>query len=277
MKTNLPHVPRRRWSQNFLRDENIARKIVGAVQLPPPQTIVEIGPGRGALTRHLVELYPQVLAVEVDPDLVGALPETLGHPGNLKIIQQDFLTIDLQHLSEQARHRPLIVIGNLPYHITSPILFRILDNAVLFRRAVFMIQKEVALRITASPNSKQYGILSVLTQYYAQTEYLFTVPASVFHPRPSVDSAVIRLDFPRPEGNKAADETLFRSIVRSTFNQRRKMMRNTLSKLISDTILERINFDFKKRPENLSVDEFVFLANQIHQLLTEKDDQSRNQ
>lgn len=256
-------------SQNFLTDKNIARKIVNALTVPGEVPVVEIGPGKGILTELLVQRPSLVVAVELDSRLAGELPERLGNPPNLELIPGDILKISLEELARSHSSTKLGVIGNLPYHVTSPILFKLIEESAFLQEAVIMVQKEVAERLVAAPGSKQYGILSVQVQYFSRVEYLFTVPASVFRPRPRVDSAVVRLEFRPAEEREAHDEVLFRRIVRACFAQRRKMMRNTLSNLFSSTILGRTKFDFSRRPENLSVAEFVELSNTIHQLLNE--------
>jgi 16S rRNA (adenine1518-N6/adenine1519-N6)-dimethyltransferase len=263
--------PLKRWSQNFLRDANIARKVADALQIPEPRAVVEVGPGQGMLTRFLIEKAEKVIAVEIDPLLVRELPDRLGNPINLEVLEQDFLQTDLSRLLDEIAGHHIAVIGNLPYHITSPIIFKILDSEAIFEEAVFMIQQEVGARISAPPGSKEYGILSVFCQFYSQVDYLFTVPARLFFPRPQVDSAVIRMTFDHHALNRLADPELFRKIVRQTFNQRRKMLRNTLSNLFSQTILEHLSIDLSRRPETLSVNEFVGLSNQIHQMLASND------
>ncbi len=250
----------RRWSQNFLQDRNVAARIVDA--LGAGQQVVEIGPGPGTLTRYLVEKYRRVLAVEVDPDLAEQLPGRLGFPQNLQVLREDFLNLNLRGVLQEADGQSDI-IGNIPYHITSPILFRILDFTGFLRRAVLMVQKEVGERITAAPGSKTYGIPSVLAQFHADSEYLFTVPAALFKPKPKVHSAVIRLCFHHEKEKQVADKKLFTQIVRHTFGQRRKMLRNTLSALFPKAILESVQIDLTRRPEGLSVEEFIRLANQI--------------
>ncbi len=262
-KGSKKHTPRKRWSQNFLNDPNIARKIAGSIQTEHPALILEIGPGKGRLTRFLLNRADLVLGIEIDPDLAQELSPELGYPENLRIIREDFQAIDLPALLKPHRRIEAVIIGNLPYHITSPILFKILDNATLFHQAVFMIQREVAQRIAAAPGSKTYGILSVFCQFYAEVEYLFTVPSHLFYPRPKVDSGVIRLSFFRPEQLPNINTALFREIVRTTFGQRRKMLRNTLSQLYPDAILKKIDMDLTRRPEELSVNEFVNLSNQL--------------
>ncbi len=258
--------PRRRWSQNFLTDPNIARKIARSLTIGSPALIIEIGAGQGMLTQFLIPRAQHLIAIEIDPGLAEELPTRMGEPSALGVLRQDFIEWDLgETLSGYSDHHRAI-IGNLPYHITSPIIFKILDHHALLEQAVFMIQKEVARRIAARPASKEYGILSVLCQFYARVEYLFSVPAHLFFPRPKVDSAVIRLNLLPNAESQVHDPILFREIVRHTFGQRRKMLRNTLSHLYPGAILQQLNTDLTRRPEQLSVKEFADLSNQLHQL-----------
>jgi 16S rRNA (adenine1518-N6/adenine1519-N6)-dimethyltransferase len=262
------HFPKKRWSQNFLTDANIARKIAQSLDIPSPSLIIEIGPGRGMLTKHLLSKASLLYAVEIDPKLAGELPAHMNHPANLQVIEKDFLDIEISELHANHTQMNLGVIGNLPYHITSPILFKVIENYQQITQAVFMVQKEVGQRIAAKPGNKQFGILSVFCQFYAEVKYLFTVPAHLFYPRPKVDSGVIRLQF-RPEAEKhLVNPALFKEIVRQTFGQRRKMLRNTLSNLFPQTILNQINVDLSRRPESLAVEEFVDLTNQLNRFLT---------
>jgi 16S rRNA (adenine1518-N6/adenine1519-N6)-dimethyltransferase len=260
------HHSRRRWSQNFLKDPNIARKIADSLQLDRPALIIEVGSGRGMLTRYLLEGTDKLLCVEIDPLLAEMLPESLDNPLALKVINEDFMEWDFSETIKQYPDHYKGIIGNLPYHITSPILFKTLEQVAHLKQAVFMIQKEVAQRITASPGSKVYGILSVFSQLYAKVEYLFTIPAHLFSPAPRVDSGVIRFSFIPDAESQLLNTALFKEIVRHTFGQRRKMLRNTLSALYPHFILEQLIIDLTRRPESLSVDEFVNLSNQLQKI-----------
>jgi 16S rRNA (adenine1518-N6/adenine1519-N6)-dimethyltransferase len=273
MNQNSKNIfPRKRWSQNFLQDPNIARKIAGIIRLASPVLLIEIGAGSGLLTRHLLEKCDQLLAVEIDSRLAADLPARLEHPANLTVIQQDFLEWDIPAALKKFNGYQIGIIGNLPYHITSPIIFQILDHAPPFHTAVFMVQKEVARRLAAERGNKEYGILSVFCQFYAEVKYLFTVPAHLFFPKPKVDSAVIQLLFrPAPE-KQLLNPALFRELVRRTFGQRRKMLRNSLSTLCPGAILARLNVDLSRRPESLSVEEFMDLSNQLQQILEKMED-----
>ncbi len=255
--------PRKKWSQNFLKDPNIAAKIADSLEIQQSGIIIEIGAGTGILTQQLLNKTDTLVSVEIDPRLAHELKSSLGNPANLSVLQEDFLEIDLKKLLLSYPERKKYIIGNLPYHITSPIIFKTLDHTSLIEQAVFMIQKEVAQRMAAPPGSKQFGILSVFCQFYAQVKYLFTVPSHLFYPRPKVDSGIISLDFLPDAESRVVNMGLFREIVRQTFGQRRKMLRNTLSALYPQTILHQIELDLTRRPEDLSVSEFIDLSNQL--------------
>jgi 16S rRNA (adenine1518-N6/adenine1519-N6)-dimethyltransferase len=241
--------------QHFLRDENIARKIAASLE---PQgkysTVLEIGPGMGVLTKHLLD-RPEFTTwvVEIDRESVAYLEE---HYPDLKprIISWDFLRLDLsEHFTE-----PFAIIGNFPYNISSQILFRILDNRELVPEACGMFQKEVAERVAAKPGSKIYGILSVLVQAWYNIEYLFTVSEHVFSPPPKVKSAVIRLRR-NTQHRLDCDEKLFKEVVKAAFNQRRKTVKNALHAYEIIPGNEQ-HIYFTKRAEQLSVEDFVRLT-----------------
>lgn len=273
MKKIATHpFPRKRWSQNFLQDPNIARKIADTIELASPSLYIEIGPGTGTLTRFLLEKCDHLLAIEIDPQLATELPHRLRHPPNLTIIQQDFLRWDLSHALKKYMNYQIGIIGNLPYHITSPILFHVLDHSSLFTQGVFMMQKEVAQRLAAPPGNKDYGILSVFCQFYAEVKYLFSVPAHLFFPKPEVDSAVIRFSFRTAPEKQLINPTLFQELVRRTFGQRRKMLRNSLLTFCQSETIQKLEIDLSRRPESLSVQEFVQLANQLQQALEKMKD-----
>ena len=260
--------PKKHWSQNFLKDDNIARKISNCLQFTKNAIIVEIGPGTGILTQNLLPLAEKVLAIEIDSQLANSIPEKLNHPGNLQVVNTNFLKINLSDLLQDYNRKPVAIVGNLPYHITSPIIFKILESYQLFTHAVFMMQKEVCLRIVAPHGNKDYGIPSIFCQLYADIEYLFTVPSHLFSPPPKVDSGIVRFTFKNRAEESLIYPPLFKAVVRETFGHRRKMLRNTLSKLISKSILNELKFDLSRRPETLSVAEFIDLSNQIHQMQT---------
>jgi 16S rRNA (adenine1518-N6/adenine1519-N6)-dimethyltransferase len=246
------HRPKKSLGQHFLRDENIARKIVDSLKAEGTDNIIEIGPGNGVLTKYLFARKEySVLAVEIDNDKVEYLRNEF--PGKEdQIIHCDFLKYDLSGFES-----PVALIGNLPYNISSQIFFRILENRSKISEAVCMIQKEVADRLSAGPGTKTYGILSVLLQAYYNIEYLFRVTPKVFFPQPEVFSAVIRLT--RNSISKLeCDEVLFFKVVKACFNQRRKTIKNSIRK-ITDKNLPLIDL-ISKRPEQLSVEQFVELT-----------------
>ncbi len=221
-----PFRPRKRLGQHFLVDPNIGRKIVAALQATPENPVVEIGPGTGALTGFLLARYPHLTAFEIDPRAVVVLKARWPE---LDVRQADVLTINWAELA-QEKGGPLHVVGNLPYYITSPILFALLDARAVLAEAVLMMQREVAKRLVAPPGSKTYGILSVAAQLLATPALLFSVSRHVFRPKPRVESAVVRLTFERPLPD--VDLELLRQVIRTAFNQRRKTLRNSLRRLL---------------------------------------------
>ncbi|HWB62217.1 MAG TPA: 16S rRNA (adenine(1518)-N(6)/adenine(1519)-N(6))-dimethyltransferase RsmA [Chitinophagales bacterium] len=243
--------------QHFLKDENMLLKIADAIgNLSDFKTVVEIGPGMGALTKHLLAQNPgNFYVVELDDrwaeHLNNAYPALRGH-----IIHEDFLRTDLGFLQNPAH-----VVGNFPYNISTQIVFKILEHRQIVERMTGMFQKEVALRIAAKPGSKDYGVMSVLAQAWYEGEYLFDVPPGCFNPPPKVMSGIIRLK--RKNGFVlGCDENMFKRVVKAAFNQRRKTMRNSLKEVVSDKAL-LASAVFEKRPEQLSVQEFVELVNRI--------------
>lgn len=247
--------------QHFLRDHQIASDIVDALVMDDRTKVLEVGPGMGVLTRFLLQKKLETNVVELDRESVGYLksyfPELEGH-----IIEGDFLQIDFR---KQFSTTPFSLIGNFPYNISSQILFKVLENKELMPEVVGMFQKEVAERICAGPGSKTYGILSVLLQAWYDVEYLFTVHENVFDPPPKVKSAVIRLISNR-KTSLGCDEKLFKTVVKSAFNQRRKMLRNSL-KTVTPLFDQLDAATLTKRPEQLSVEEFIQLTNDIEKLL----------
>lgn len=261
--------PLKRFSQNFLINPQIQKNIVQALQILPGDRIIEIGPGKGALTQHIIQEKPGTFfAVEIDSRWADFLETEFS--GKVEIIRDDFLSINLANFRSGPK---LKIIGNLPYHITSPILFQLIDHFTLFDSAVLMVQKEVAKRIVAKPSSKEYGIPSVLCQTYADVEYLFEVKSGNFFPVPGVDSAVFRLQFfDTIEGLN--NISLFRKIVRSTFNTRRKMLRNSLSRTFDKSAVYSLSsVDLNRRPEELTAQDFKHVANELDNLLTQVRDE----
>ncbi len=250
--------PLKRFGQNFLTAPHIQKKIVNALQIESRDVVLEIGAGKGALTQFIVRAQPaRFLAVELDPRWAELLQQQFGR--RMELIRDDFLNIDVTQIAPHLK-----VIGNIPYHITSPIIFKLIDSYTHLQRAVLMVQKEVAQRLVAGPGSKAYGILSVSLQSYGQVRYLFEVKRGNFFPRPEVDSAVVQIDF-FPALTEVQNETLYRKIIRHCFNYRRKMLRNSLSRIFDKTIVYSLeSIDLNQRPEALPVKAFKNLANELN-------------
>lgn len=254
--------PKKRLGQNFLKDPNTARRIVDALQAPAEAAVVEIGPGTGALTGALAARWQNFLALEVDERAVDHLGTAL--PG-VAVRHQDVLAADWAALADE-RGSPLYVIGNLPYYITSPILFSLLDARRHLAEAVVMMQLEVAERLVAAPRTKQYGILSVQTQLFAHPTLLFRVSRNVFHPKPAVTSAVVRLDFSAPPIDAhPVDPMLVRSVIRAAFNQRRKTLHNSLHAWTREKGIRLPEPWARSRAEALTPAAFVALASYLSQ------------
>ena len=248
--------------QHFLKDQDIARRIAESLPLREASPVLEIGPGMGVLTKYLLQNpLINLRAVEIDSESVVYLHQ---HFPQLEVIEGDFLQMDLNKLYDGK----FSVIGNFPYNISSQILFKVLDYKDKIPNVAGMLQKEVAERIASKPGKKAYGILSVFMQAYYHVEYLFTVSEHVFDPPPKVKSAVIR--FTRNEVQHLdCDEKLFRTVVKTAFNQRRKTMRNSLKPLVPKENLMYADAIFDKRPEQLGVAEFVELTNMVENALKE--------
>lgn len=254
--------PKKFLGQHFLKDLQVAQDIANTVDACPELPILEVGPGMGVLTQFLMTKERPLKVVELDFESVAYLRENFPALGN-NIIEQDFLKMDLTQLFEG---KPFVLTGNYPYNISSQIFFKMLDYKELIPCCTGMIQKEVAERMAAGPGSKTYGILSVLIQAWYRVEYLFTVHEHVFNPPPKVKSAVIRMT--RNETQElGCNEKLFKQIVKTTFNQRRKTLRNSISPILDKTNPLMADPIFNKRPEQLSVQEFIDLTNRVEQAL----------
>ena len=259
--------PKKFLGQHFLKDLSIAKDIADTVDECPGLPILEVGPGMGVLTQFLMEKGREVKVVELDFESVAYLRENFpALEGN--IIEDDFLKLKLEKLFDG---RPFVLTGNYPYNISSQIFFKMLDYKDLIPCCTGMIQKEVAERIAAGPGSKTYGILSILIQAWYKVEYLFTVHEHVFDPPPKVKSAVIRMT--RNETKElGCNERLFKLIVKTTFNQRRKTLRNSISSILEKGNPLSNDPVFNKRPEQLSVQEFIELTNRVETALKDKAD-----
>ena len=254
--------PKKFLGQHFLKDLQVAQDIANTVDACPELPILEVGPGMGVLTQFLMTKERPLKVVELDFESVAYLRENFPALGN-NIIEQDFLKMDLAQLFEG---KPFVLTGNYPYNISSQIFFKMLDYKDLIPCCTGMIQKEVAERMAAGPGSKTYGILSVLIQAWYRVEYLFTVHEHVFNPPPKVKSAVIRMT--RNETQElGCNEKLFKQIVKTTFNQRRKTLRNSISPILDKTNPLMADPIFNKRPEQLSVQEFIDLTNRVEEAL----------
>ncbi|MCQ2266007.1 MAG: 16S rRNA (adenine(1518)-N(6)/adenine(1519)-N(6))-dimethyltransferase RsmA [Bacteroidales bacterium] len=255
----MPAVkPKKSLGQHFLTNEDVARRIVESIS-SSPQSVLEIGPGMGVLTKYLLQKqYEQFMVVELDEESVEFLK--LHYPQlSENIIAQDFLKLDLEKIFNDQ----LVIIGNFPYNISSQILFKILEHKDLVNETVGMFQKEVAERVASGPGNKQYGILSVLLQAFYDIEYLFTVDEKQFLPPPKVKSAVIRL-IRNPQKQLRCSESLFKQVVKAGFNQRRKTLRNSLSQFQFQPSFQQ-NEIFSKRPEQLTVQDFEQICMNIIQ------------
>jgi len=238
--------------------------IVAAAGLQPDDVVVEVGPGAGFLTARLLQTGARVVAIEVDPVMVALLREHLGEPERLEVVNGDVLETDIAPLLARAGVNRCVVVGNLPYHITTPALFSLLPERRRIDRMVFTVQREVGARMAAGPGSKTYGALSVAIAYAAQCERLFGVGAGSFVPRPKVDSVVVRLTPVPARLDPAAEARLF-SLVRASFGQRRKMLSNAVAEVAGGkeearAMLERAGIDGRRRGETLTLDEFISLV-----------------
>jgi 16S rRNA (adenine1518-N6/adenine1519-N6)-dimethyltransferase len=259
----MTHTPRKRFGQNFLHDHNIIYSILSSLQAKPGQHWVEIGPGLGALTEPLLQQKLRLDIVELDRDLVVLLKDKFGQHDNLKIYSADALKFDFSALAED--NEKLRIIGNLPYNISTPLMFHLLNNASCIEDMHFMLQKEVVDRICAAPGSKKYGRLSVMMQYFCATELLFDVPPESFDPAPKVMSAIVRLVPHQQPPVEVNDMVKLNRIVVQAFSQRRKTLRNSLKKLIDEDVIISLNIDPTLRAEALSLSDFAKLSNVLQE------------
>ena len=259
--------PKKFLGQHFLKDLQVAQAIADTVDACPDIPLLEVGPGMGVLTQFLIPKGRELKVVELDFESVAYLHEHFEalHEG---IIEADFLKMDLQKL---FGGRPFVLTGNYPYNISSQIFFKMLDNKALIPCCTGMIQKEVAERMAAGPGSKTYGILSVLIQAWYHVEYLFTVSEQVFNPPPKVKSAVIRMTR-NSTTDLGCDEKLFKQVVKTTFNQCRKTLRNSIKPILGKESPLLADPLFNRRPEQLSVQEFIDLTNRVEQELNNRED-----
>lgn len=269
MPGRAPRPAKRSLGQNFLVDANIQRKIVAALGAGPADEVLEIGPGRGALTRHLVGTVGRLIAVELDDDLAAALTEEFAGRADVRVVHADVLDVDLSTLTTSPA--ALRVVGNIPYNITTPIIFHLLARPRP-REIVLMVQDDVADRIVAPVGTKEYGALSVGVRAVARVERLFKVGRNAFRPVPGVDSCMIRIRPTVPEPLTAGEEERLRRLVRAAFQWRRKQLRKILRdhpdvarpEAEVTAVAERLGLDLDDRPERLAPEQFVRLAAALH-------------
>lgn len=253
----MKHQAKKRFGQNFLHDEAVITSLINAIHPQEDDLMVEIGPGLGAMTKPLLKKLQHLHVVEIDRDIIEWMQKV--YPADkISIHNSDVLKFDFANIGQKIR-----VVGNLPYNISSPILFKLLENASQIIDMHFMLQKEVVERMVAEPSTPAYGRLSVMLQYALNMEYLITVPPEAFDPAPKVESAFVRCIPFKTKPHVANDEKLFADIVQAAFGQRRKTLRNTLKNYLNDDDFEKLNIDSQLRAENLHVSTYVQIANHL--------------
>lgn len=259
--------PLKRFGQNYLIDKNIILKIIEEFVPEPEDEVIEIGPGMGSLTNHLISKVRKLTAIEIDKRVIGNLKKEI--PG-LNIINDDFLLRDIKKFTRD--NNKVRVIGNIPYNITSSILFKLIEEREYISDAMFMVQYEVAKRMTAKQGTKDYSILSVLLNYFSNTRFCFKISPNVFYPKPKVFSAIVHITFKEIE--KIVDDKLFIQVVKASFGNRRKTLKNSLTNSIFGSIdFENLSHLAVKRAEELSTQEFILLANLIKEQLNGRGNQ----
>lgn len=258
----MPHQARKRFGQNFLHDQNVIERIVRSIHPLPTDHIVEIGPGQGALTRPLAASGARLDCVELDRDLAAYLETDVGQADNVTIYQQDILRFDLAQLGST---RPMRIVGNLPYNISTPVLFYLLRQHHLIQDMIFMLQLEVVNRMAAQAGDKNYGRLGLMLQYYCEVIPLFNVPSAAFTPRPKVSSAIVQLIPHRDFPVQAKDTESLQIVIRTAFNQRRKTLKNSLKAIISEEVLNSLPLDVGLRPENLTLADYVMISDALYE------------
>lgn len=265
-------VFQKKFGQNFLIDTHVLDKIIRSAEITKDDFVLEIGPGIGTLTQYLCENARKVMAIEIDKMLIPILEDTLSSYDNVTVLNEDILKVDLNHLIEEHNEgRPIKVVANLPYYITTPIIMELFENHLPIKNITVMVQKEVAERMQASPGSKDYGALSLAVQYYAEPYIAANVPPNCFMPRPNVGSSVIRLTLHEKSPITVEDEKLLFQLIRASFNQRRKTLVNGLNnspeiKFSKEQILSairEIDLNENVRGEALSLEQFALLANKL--------------
>ena len=263
----------KKFGQNFLIDTRVLEEIIDAAEITKDDFVLEIGPGIGTMTQYLCEAAREVVAVEIDTNLIPILKDTLSAYDNVEVLNQDILKVDIASLAkERNNNRPIKVVANLPYYITTPIIMGLFESHVPIDSITIMVQKEVADRMQEGPGSKEYGALSLAVQYYAKPEIVVNVPPSCFMPQPKVGSAVIRLTRHEQSPVEVEDEKLMFQVIRASFNQRRKTLANGLNNFGSfglskeeiQSCIEELGVPVNIRGEALSLEQFAELANIIN-------------
>lgn len=261
-------VFQKKFGQNFLIDPHVLEKIVDAARITDDDCVLEIGPGIGTMTQYLAERAREVVAVEIDRALIPILRDTLSAYDNVTILNDDIMKVDVgQIVRERNQGRPIKVVANLPYYITTPIVMSLLENHVPLHSITIMVQKEVADRMQVGPGTKDYGALSLAVQYYARPEIVAHVPSNCFMPRPGVDSAVVRLTIYQEPPVRAQDEKYLFALIRASFNQRRKTLANGLSNGMGipreqvTAALQEMGLPATTRGETLTLKQFAALSN----------------
>lgn len=263
----------KKFGQNFLIDTRVLEEIIDAAEITKDDFVLEIGPGIGTMTQYLCEAAREVVAVEIDTNLIPILKDTLSAYDNVEVLNQDILKVDIASLAKERNNdKPIKVVANLPYYITTPIIMGLFESHVPIDSITIMVQKEVADRMQEGPGSKEYGALSLAVQYYAKPEIVVNVPPSCFMPQPKVGSAVIRLIRHEQSPIEVEDEKLMFQVIRASFNQRRKTLANGLnnfggfglSKEEIQTCIEELGVPVNIRGEALSLEQFAELANIIN-------------
>lgn len=259
----------KKFGQNFLIDTHVLEKIIEEAQISREDFVLEIGPGIGTMTQYLCEHAREVMAVEIDNNLIPILQETLGQYNNVTVVNQDILKLDIARVAQEYNGgKPIKVVANLPYYITTPIIMELFESHVPLESITVMVQKEVAERMQAEPGTKEYGALSLAVQYYARADIVANVPPNCFMPRPNVASAVIRLTCHKENPIKVSDERFMFQVIRASFNQRRKTLQNGLgndaglpvTKEQAAQALEKMGLSATIRGERLSLQEFARLS-----------------
>jgi len=256
----MNHRARKRFGQNFLHDPGVIQRIIQVIGPQPGEKLVEIGPGQGAITLPLLKACHQLHVVELDRDLIAPLAQQATGVGELVIHQNDALRFDFSSLADGQKLR---IVGNLPYNISTPLLFHLLSQSGSIQDMHFMLQKEVVDRMAASPGGSDYGRLSVMIQYHCQVQPLFRIGPGAFNPAPKVDSAFVRLTPWTTRPVTVDDYEQFKNLVRQAFSQRRKTLRNTLKTLLDENAIRAAGVDPGIRPENVTLEQYAALAGKL--------------